>query len=507
VAAKQSAQASRSVLWSRLLRWGFPLVSVGVVLLAQVVIPRILQLGLSEAAFTAYVAVTSVAGYVGFAESGLFASFVRELSALHGAQKRDEYAAEFRRARMAFAITPIIGMAIALAFLGSAVTAASSSWPEASEPRFLWASLAFLVATALSMGCGSYHSSIVYSTGRLLFGQVANLIQGTVPMVAVVITLVVAKDMILALWVLAGTTTVISVVRLVHATWLFRRESEGTKPAKAPTPLGTVVTAGLALRAAESLPQSAYPHLLTVLAAAVVPVVIPARTLGNGCRLISQQFVNLMNVHITRRLSGGDALRARGVREYGLAATFLSSLHLTLVGAIALIAEPVFRLWLPNQAGAVVAVLPGFLAEQALLSAALPCTTLFTAEGRLRSVGVIRLVGVVLGIVLLVFGLPHYPRVVFGYALALSQFPLFLSGMWFEARVFERIRTPPRVLAMRYGPSFLAAVLCFFYAQHPLPVAVALAIIGLSRLPTSMLAVWSALRKAPDEAAESTDEA
>ncbi len=490
----ESIRARRSVLLSRLLRWGFPLLSVFVALLGQVIIPRLLQLGLSEQAYTAYVAVLAVSAYIGMAEGGLFASVLRELSALHGAGRIEGFVAEMRRARLMFTIISVAGLCLAGVFLRSVLTATAASWPEASTASFEMASWCFLATTALGMGCGAYHTSVLYATGRLLAGQVVSLLHGTVPPITLIIALLLGRDLTDGLFVMSVAIGVLALGRLAHATVTFLRVGRGVKRVPPPTKLSKIVTAGLALRVAESLPQSAYPHVLTLLAATVVPIVVPARTFANACRLVSQQFVNLLNVHVTRRLAGDGSLRERGVGEYRLASDFLSSLQLLLLGMAAAGSELVFRLWLPNQADQIVRVLPGFLVEQALLSASLPVTVAFMAEGRLRTMGGIRIGGVVLGLLALVVGLKSHPYDAFGFALALAALPPFAMGAWLEVRGFSQLRFEPSVLAPRYGVALLVAGLVAFYRLAPYPVAAAVILVASVRLLPSSWRVWRALR-------------
>ncbi len=51
----------------RLAVWLLPAISVSFAMVSQFIVPRLLQLGLSEAYYTGYIAITSVVAYVGLA--------------------------------------------------------------------------------------------------------------------------------------------------------------------------------------------------------------------------------------------------------------------------------------------------------------------------------------------------------------------------------------------------------------------------------------------------------
>lgn len=486
--------ASRRLVLGRIVRFGFPLLGVGVTLLGQVAIPRLLQLELSEGAYTAYIAVTSIAAYIGLADGGLLIALIRELSALHGAGDRASYVAEAERARRIFAGTSLAGGAVAAALLGSALEAAMEAWSGASSLEFRRAAMGLLAATTLALGCGSYHTAMLYSTGRLLAGQVVGLTSSLGPLLAFIFALSLTRDLNHGLWWYVACIGVIALLRVVHAETLLRREAGGVSERGSLLPLHRVLGAGLSLKAAEVLPVAAYPHALSVVAPGLVPAAIPARTYANACRIVSQQFLNLLQVHITRRVAGDAEQQRRGRKEYEAASSFLCSLHLLQVAVATAAAGLVFSFWLPNQKEHVDVFLSGMLAEQALLAAALPSSMLFIAYGDLTRYGLIRLAGVAAGLTCLPLFLSATPRAALGLALTVSALPLFTYGLWSELTRY-RTRVQPTAVILRYLLAGAAALSMVAHPDRALWVATLVGLCGAVLLPGSVRRIWFMLRQ------------
>jgi hypothetical protein len=345
---------------------------------------------------------------------------------------------------------------------------------------------------------------MLFATGRLLAGQALTLLASTLPVITLIVALVVTRDVSAGIAATAVATFAIALGRLAHAHAIFSRETKGVARAAAKTSLGSVITTGLALRTAELLPNSAYPHALAVFASGEVPSAIPARTYANACRIVSQQFVNILHVHITRRMAGTDAERRRGLSEYALAARFLCSCQLVLVGLAACAADVVVALWLPNQRDAIQEALPGLLVEQALLSASLPVWISLIAEGRMRLLGGVRLSGALAGLALLIPALLMWPPQALGLACAVSAVPLFVFGALWEGRWATRLQLPWRVVATRYLPALVAALLCAGFRAAPLAIGGVVVLMGAAWLPSSLRGIWGVLRASPAAAGGAT---
>lgn len=481
---------TREARLDRLARWGFPLVALMAMIAAQVAVPRVLQLSLSDAEYIAYVAVTAAAAYIGLADGGLRWSILREMSEAHGAGDRARFAAETARARRVFVVMTFASAAIAALGLGSAVHAAETAWSGATSDAFRGAVAATLLSSCLILGVGGYHNVLQCSTGRLLGAQVAALVNSVLPIGVLVAWLVATRSLTDALYAHAGVLALLAVVRSAQAGALARLENAGVEPSHVASPLGTVLGAGVALKIADVLPTAAFPHLLSVIAAAHVPTAVPARTFAGAPRMVMQQFLNLLQIHVTRRLAAPEEARVQGLAQYRAAAGFLTALQLMLLGGTAAVAVPVFELWLPARAAHVEAYLPGMLVEQALLAAALPSSILFTATGRLRTYGVARVVGVLLGLGAFTALLSSSAEAAFGWGLAISAIPHFALGAWAELVPFERFPAVSRTVVFRYAISLAAAVVCVFFRAHPMFVSASIVVAGALLFPRSALALW-----------------
>lgn len=487
---------ARAGLLAPFVTWAFPLVGLATVLGSQVLLPRILQHGLSPGEYVSYVAVTSLAAYLGIVDAGMLLAFVREMSVLHASGDRARLRGEARRARRVFTAIALAGWAVAAVGLPSALAASEGAWKGAADPAFRASVVTVLVATGIAMGAGSYHSLVLLSTGRILAAQVVTVAELLVPLVILVAALLRYRDLTLAFFCSAAATAGIAALRASDARRCLRAETHGVAPAEPLTPLVRLFTAGAALKAADVLPASAYPQLLSVQAPELVPTGVPARTYANGCRLLPQQLLHLLQVHLTRRMAAADDDRRRGEREYAAAASSLAALHLLALAAAAAFAVPVFRLWLPASADHVARYLPGLLAEQALLGAALPCSILFTAIGRLRTLGLVRLGGAVLGLAVFLIALRSWPEAAYGIGFAASAVPLYALGCWAELGAAPGFPRASGNTLARYLSGFVAAAACTAYAAWPTLVACILAVCGAALLPASLRTLWRAFREA-----------
>jgi len=481
------ASSRRTV--ARAARWAFPLVTFGTTLALQVVLPRLLQLQLSEAAYIAYVTVFAIVAYIGLADGGLQVAMLRDLSEAHGRGDLATYHAEALRARRALGTTALVAALISLALGGTAYTAAAAAWPDASSVSYKLAAAAVLVATSLHLGTGTFHTVMLFSSGRLLTGQVSALLVRVAPLVSLVLALVTTKDLTVGLFAHAGATMLVALARAAHAHVVLEAECGSVTPGVPLSPLRNVLATGLSIKAAHVLPTAAYPHLLAVNAPWLVPVAIPARTLANAARLIGQQFVQLLQVHVTRQMAGNLEARRRGLAIYGSVGTMLTGLHLVQVAAIAALAEWIFNLWLPVHAGEVHAYLPGMLAEQALVGAAMPTEVLFAATGRLARLGLIKVVGVVAGLLVLYHVLTISPRGALGWGLAVSAVPFFIMALVTDV-AHATTRRARVVVFARYTCGLLGACTMAFYGLRPLLVAGFLLVCGVILLSGSVRTVW-----------------
>jgi hypothetical protein len=478
----------------RLIRWGFPAVSIVALGGTQVLVPRLLQLHFSDGEYVAYVTVMAVAAYVGLADAGLQFAITREMSAAHGSADKPRFAAEVRRARRLFLVMGIVGCVVAGLGVLTAYGPASSAWTGASTPSFQLAVTLELLACCGMLSIGGYDAVLYYSTGRLLGSQVAAFCTTVVPALVLLGSLALSRSLTTSLITHALVMLVIVMIRGLHARQIARVETAGVTASEPQNGLLAVLGAGVALKFATILPMAAFPHVLSLTAVQYVPAAVPARTFAGIGRMVVQQFVNLLNVHVTRRIAGGPRGRLEGFAQYRAAAAFLFAVHLIQLGAAAALVEPVFAVWLPMRANEITAFLPGMLMEQAFLAAAMPASILYTAVGRLRVYGIVGSVGVVLGLATFLIALPYAREAAFGYGLAASSFPYYLLGLHGELSPLGDFpsRTPSTVL--RYVLGGVAALACLAYATHPRWSSAAIIACGAIMLPRPAMSLWRMFR-------------
>lgn len=474
----------------RLVVWTLPLANVALAIVAQLAVPRLLQLGLSETDYTLYVALTSVAAYVGLGEGGVLVSLLRELSRRHGSSDAAGFALEARRSRRVFLFAALVGGVLAALALGS-----QSRLVLERSAMFMMGALALIAGSMLELALGSFQSAMLFSTGRYLAGQLSGMASVVGPLVALVGSLLVTRDLSVGVWAQAGTVATMAIARGVHGSTVLARESRDATGEASPAPLGSVVGPGALLKLAEVLQSASYPHLLTVVAPWVVPGAIPARTYANATKLVTQQFVNLLQVHVTRDLAGDAEARARARENYAIAAAFLSSLQLLELGVAAALARFVFQAWLPNQAAYVGELLPGMFAWQALLAASLPADILFFAAGHMRLLGIARIGATALGLAAVAIGSGLFGRAALGLGLALSAAPLAAFGLWGELTILQEHTPAPRRIVLRYGLALAAALGSLMFGSHPFVAAGACIAGALVGLPSSLRGLGRLLKR------------
>ncbi len=481
----------------RLAVWTLPAISVSLAVGSQFLVPRVLQHGLSEADYTSYVALSSVAAYVGFGEGGVLLSMLRELSALHGGGEQAAFIAELRRSRRIFFVAALLGGAIAAVAFTVGIVAQQGALSAAHARTLAPAAIALVIGAMLELFFGSYHAVLLFSTGRLVMAQLVGLAIIVLPLAGLIAALELSHNVIVGVCAQGMTTALLACARGLHARKLTRAESSSVGTLPPPAPLGRVVGPGAVIKIADVMHAASYPHLLSELAPATVPGAIPARTYSNATRMVTQQFVGLLQVHITRGMAGDDRAKERARSQYRASAMFLTAAHLVQLAMVSALAGFVFHFWLPNQAPYLGELLPGMLASQALLAASLPTDILFIATGHLRTLGVARLVGTALGLVTVAIAIPYFGRGALGVGLAGAGVPLFAAGLWGELSWMRGMAPPSRHVLARYGMALVAAGACAFYGSHPIAAALVTGACGLAALPYSAIRLLRLLRHAP----------
>ncbi|MEM9691361.1 MAG: hypothetical protein AAGA56_02360 [Myxococcota bacterium] len=477
--------------------------SLALTLAAQIALPRLLLAHGGDAGYVAYVAVVSTMAYVSLADGGILVAVSRNLAEAHGRGDLAAFRGEGQRARRLFAVTGLVGIAIAIALGGTAISTAQQQFGGELPPLFLPAVAAELAAVCIGLGVANFHTAVAEATNRLIVAQYGHMATQMTPLLGLLIAIWLTRRVEVGLLTHAAITISVNAVRGVHAVAIFRRETRGVVATPPDTKVGFVLTSGLAVQLSEALPSATFPHLLTVLAPQVVAGAIPGRTYANSTRIIGRQFISLLTAQITRMMAGPAETKRRAAEVYRHAAAFLTGLQLLLVGLIAVVAPPVFALWLPAQASRIVHYLPGLLAQQALLAAAMPSSILFVAASRLRLMGVVRLTGLGLGIPTLLLTYERLPELSFGLALAAAAIPHFLLGASVEARSSPGFPPPNFTSRVRYLCALACAVACSTIGEGPWVLGGASVIAAALLLPRSSLFILRYLVSGSKEPARS----
>jgi hypothetical protein len=470
------------------MNFSVPLISFVFAAALQWVIPSLLQTKLSVAAYSAYVVVFSAAGIIGMADGGLALPVLRELTALHGRTAFSQYVGELIRSNRIYLLAAAVGLVAGVVALLSAQPSLAAAWPPARHAPFILSAGAYLLAIAFRFWSSTIYFVMLSSTGNYIFGQVVGIVNLVVPAVLLCIALVVWRDLTVALWISASSIAIQGLVEAFAAWRLFRRDFAGVPPSRPPRSLGELVSDGLTIRIGEQLVVNGFPYALTLLAVALVPVAVPARTISNSCRLISQQFVSLLGVRITRLIAQSGADPSAANHEYHMSAAALGSFHLLMVGLVDLAARPIFELWLPGVASTVHPYLPSLMADQVLLSAALPSSVMFLAHGHLRAWGISKLVGALFGLLVLVMAIHAAPQAAFGLAHLAATVPTFAICAWAEVRGRWDFPIAGGEPQLRYGRALVLAVAYVGYSEKAWWVSAIT--IGTS-LPSLMNAAWA----------------
>jgi hypothetical protein len=465
-----------------LLRWGFPFVILMTTLAGQVLLPHILQLHLSDGQYVSYVAVAALVAYLPLADGGMVVAIQREMSFLHGAGNKGGFAGELHRARRIFRFVGIACCVIGVLGIWSTMNAAEQAWTDASQLRFRLSVVALLAVTAFHVSVGGLHTIVQLSTGRLIAGQATGVISIFGPLVVLIATLLITRDLSTGLIANAIAIAAVALWRKADMERILREEIAGVTPARPHASIRRLLASGLPIKAAEVLPSSAFPHALSLANPALVLSAVPARTYANACRLIPQQFASLLFSHLTRRMAGAAVDKRRGIREHAISATCLATAHLIAIGVLGLLAVPVFSVWLPARENDITLYLAGLFVEQALMSAAIPSTLLFAAWGRLGLLGMVQLISVFVGLAVFLILVPIIPKAAFGIGFAASAIPVFVLGAVSELR--SEFKTASGVA--RYATAIVAAAACVGYARWPTTMSCVVLLCAAVHVPAAV---------------------
>jgi hypothetical protein len=471
-----------------------PLVSFGVVLATNIFIPPLLQLRMSAGEYAAFVVTSSAAGYVGMADGGMLMPLVRELTNLHGRREFGAYLGELWRSARIYSAAALLGLGLGVAAFVFARRSLADSWAPALELRFLVASLGVLLATALRLWIASQHSAMLFSQGRYVLAQSLGITSNLLPALALGLTLYFSRDLCSSLYIYGAAITAHAIAQGLHGWFIYRRDFAKIEREEPTRAFRTVLSEGLAIKAGDTVSTFGFPHALSVFSVNMVPSAVPARTLINSCRLVCQQFVALLEIRTTRHVS---TKRADKFDEFYIAAAAVGSFYLICLAAVDLSASVIFQLWLPNRAATIRPFLPGLMIEQALLSAALPSSSLFMAAGRFRALGIAKLGGSLLGIVTLTAVVRFSPQSALGAACAASAVPFFALGAWVELKRTTDFPAPRRETAIRYARALLVA-LVYLMAPHGSYLGATIALMtSLPSFVQSLLAIARRLQLTP----------
>jgi hypothetical protein len=222
------------------------------------------------------------------------------------------------------------------------------------------------------------------------------------------------------------------------------------------------------LNLASNTQSGLQPYVTASLSTIAVSVAIPARTLANGCRSVSNAIGGAVWVPIAARLAEHPEGRSRydfWVRNAPVLAIVQLSALVGLLG----VGPFLIPHWLPTKSAGVLSILPWCGAEQAVYAATMPSFFLLSALGRFGSLGLATLAFVLAAVVGIWLSVPMFGALGFAASNALAALVVLAPLLFTIERAYWRsigIRVPYAVFA-RYGVGFAAAGLSLLSSRSP----------------------------------------
>ncbi|MHB8736644.1 MAG: lipopolysaccharide biosynthesis protein [Terriglobales bacterium] len=426
-------------------------------LATQLVVPRVLLSRWGDGGYALYVVVTGLVSYLILADAGVQLYLVQRMTALRSTGKDADAAHLAAGGLRTLTVLALAGLLILcvvfLALLPRVMVTANgragSSW------GIMIAFLVQATGCAFNLATGGWSTAVEQATGHYarthLFGFTRIMSTTAVLLVA-------------ALW---GAGTGIALGAAACPGFLLDagrfasalRLSPMSKPG---VPFKQVMKASrgsLAMMTATATQMGLYPALAATLSAGAASVAVPGRTVSNGARFLSTAIQNVVWAPVATRMAAEpDAGRAYAFWKRN--SPILGLTQLAGTAALVVAAPHVVPHWLPSKSASIVALIPIYAAEQALLIACLPSQVLLQATGRFSRIGATMVASALLALGLMLTTIGRFGAVGFAWATLVATATCTLPGLLTGELLYWREQGQPLapLIAPRLGFTAMAVV-------------------------------------------------
>ena len=447
----------------------FSIASVGVAVITQLAIPRVLLATWGDSGYAFAVAVQGFMAYVSVADAGVLLYLSRSLAILHAAGDTTAALGLTRGGLRAFAVLATVGAAIVFAaFLlsGRPIWHSLALSCGVSPGLAVLAALGQVVSGGTSLALGGWSSAVDQGRGRY----------ARVPAFGLARAILTTGAMLgLAEWAVGPGTTLILLSGLIvvfeGSRFALALRAEPPLRAVEPQPTRHILRdarGSLLFYLATTTQSGLQPYVAAALSASVVSVAVPARTLANSARMVLSAAVNVLWVPIAARLFELKDADER-LRFWRRNSPVLSTVHVAGILILLGLAPLVVPHWLPSKSAAILGLLPFYCVEQGAYVAAIPAIVLMQATGRFGTLGAVTLAAATATVAGTVVLIPRFGATGFAAASAVSTLlilaPIVLALEWHYWRSNGVSATA--VLLPRVASALLVAACAIPYSRHP----------------------------------------
>lgn len=387
--------------------------------LIQLALPAVLLRHWPDSAYALVIAVQGLASYVGAADAGVQNTVLHRLAVL---TVRGDLASVRRVARSALLMLTglvtvgaiLVGAGVAL--FGSRMFVGLAPAAGVTSKQVALVFILHLLAAGTAVALGGWATAVEYSRGRYVRVHGATIVRAILGTGGLMVAAVFGFGPVVGLVVSGIVSVVVDLGRFVLCADVLRGEP-GREPFRslvwelraAPLyPLGNATSAGL------------LPAALSIAVPDAAVSAIPARTVANGARLISNAVGGSIWAPMAARL---ESLRGQSAAQEAFlerAGRVLAALQAGSVGGLLMVAPVLVPLWVPSKSAAILNALPFFLAEQVVFVVLAPAQVALLSAGRFGLVGASNLVAGLLALALSLGLVPRFGPSGFGAALTLA---------------------------------------------------------------------------------------
>jgi O-antigen/teichoic acid export membrane protein len=452
---------------------------VGVTMVMQIVVPRVLLARWGDAGYAFTVAVQGFAAYVSVADAGVLLYLSRRLAVLRASGDEAAALSLTRGGLEAFAWLAGVGtliVSVAFVLSGHSVWSTLARTCALTPGWALAAALSQIVWGATSLALGGWSSAV--DQGRARYARVpgAGLVRHVIVTIA---TLGLAESG----WGPGATLLAVSALGIAYECARFALALSGEPPLREmkPDPVREILRdsrGSLVYYLATTTQTGLPPYVAASISPSAVSVAVPARTLANGARSVSTALSIVIWVPVAARLSELTVPVER-LRFWRRNSPVLSAVHLGGILALLALAPLVVPIWLPSKSSQILALLPAACVEQGAYVATIPSVVLLQATGRFGTLGGATMAAAIAAVVGTVVLVPRYGAFGFtssGAAAATLIFaPVVIAAEWSYWRSTGTSATS--MLASRLVLALLAIGCALAYAAHPWASVAALSLL------------------------------